>query len=230
MALRLCRWWRVGLWLVEGAMDGNDSVNRRRSAHVNGRSEVESALPLAIGARVRGLRTRRRYSLERLAQRAHVSRAMLSQIENGQSVPTILLLKRVADALDVQLSALIAPPEPRRTVVLTRKNATVLSSAGGSFTLRSLLPEHNVMSADIFEGSIAVDHAEVLPSRAEATAESVVIVRGRAELTVGDDSAPILLEEGDAAYVVETDSPRSLRNVFNGETHFYLVRARAANL
>lgn len=211
-------------------MDRNDSVNRRRSTHVNGRSEGEAALPLAIGARVRGLRTRRRYSLERLAQRAHVSRAMLSQIENGQSVPTILLLKRVADALDVQLSALIAPAEPRRTVVLSRENATVLSSAGGSFTLRSLLPEHNTAQAAIFEGSIAASHAEVLPSRSDATAESIVIVRGRVELTVGDGAVPILLEEGDAAYVVETDSPRSLRNVFESETHFYLVRARVTTL
>jgi transcriptional regulator with XRE-family HTH domain len=211
-------------------MDRDDSLgNRRRNARANGEGDAETSLPLAIGARVRGLRTRQRYSLERLAQRASVSRAMLSQIENGQSVPTILLLMKVAAALDVPLASLVAPPKPRQTVVLVRQKATVLSSAEGSFTLRPLLPEQNAQSIGFFEGSIAGAHSEAFEPRGDGIRESLVIARGRVELTVGDAGA-ILLHEGDAAFVAETDTQRSLRNPDAERALFYLVRGQGGTL
>ena len=43
----------------------------------------------AVGANLRRLRIKRGLSLERLARHSGVSRAMLSQIELGQSAPTI---------------------------------------------------------------------------------------------------------------------------------------------
>src|SRR5689334_16779324 len=48
-----------------------------------------------VGANLRRLRVRRGLSLERLAQRSGVSRAMLSQIELGQSAPTINVLWKI---------------------------------------------------------------------------------------------------------------------------------------
>ena len=52
-----------------------------------------------VGGNLRRLRTRRGLSLERLAQISGVSRAMLGQIELGQSAPTINVLWKIARAL-----------------------------------------------------------------------------------------------------------------------------------
>ena len=54
-----------------------------------------------VGGNLRRLRTRRGLSLERLAQISGVSRAMLGQIELGQSAPTINVLWKIARALDI---------------------------------------------------------------------------------------------------------------------------------
>ena len=65
----------------------------------------EEDLSAVVGHNLRLLRSRRGYSLERLAQISGVSRAMLGQIELGRSAPTINLLWKVARALEIPLSA-----------------------------------------------------------------------------------------------------------------------------
>ena len=52
-----------------------------------------------VGANLRRMRVKRGLSLERLARASGVSRAMLGQIELGQSAPTINVLWKIASAL-----------------------------------------------------------------------------------------------------------------------------------
>lgn len=47
------------------------------------------------------------FSLDKLANRCGVSRAMLSQIEQGKSVPTISVLWKIANGLNVPFSELL---------------------------------------------------------------------------------------------------------------------------
>ncbi|MEP7126331.1 MAG: helix-turn-helix transcriptional regulator, partial [Byssovorax sp.] len=54
--------------------------------------EASSDLTPVVGANLRRLRAKRGLSLERLARASGVSRAMLGQIELGQSTPTINVL------------------------------------------------------------------------------------------------------------------------------------------
>ncbi|HWK32874.1 MAG TPA: XRE family transcriptional regulator [Hyphomicrobium sp.] len=197
----------------------DEPQDRERTYAVERSPAGEAALSTVIGARVRNLRARHRYSLERLANLAGVSRAMLSQIENGQSVPTIVLLNKVAEALDVPLVTLVAAPNVRQTTVLKRSTGKVIASASGKFQLRPLFPSENELRAQFYEAVIAPQHCEELEARASGTKETYVVVRGRIELTVGHD-APLLLEEGDAAFLEEVDRPRTLRNP---ETHDAIV-------
>ena len=189
----------------------DEPQDRERTFAAERSSEGDVALSAVIGARVRNLRTRHRYSLERLANLAGVSRAMLSQIENGQSVPTIVLLNKVADALDVPLVTLVAAPNTRQTIVLKRSTSKVIASADGKFQLRPLFPGENELRAQFYEAIIAAQHSEELEARAGGTKETFVVVRGRIELTVGHD-APLLLDEGDVAFLEQVDRPRTLRN------------------
>ena len=61
----------------------------------------------ALGRQVRDTRTTRRLSLEALAARAGVSRSMLSEVERGSKVPTVLVLDRIATALDTSIARLL---------------------------------------------------------------------------------------------------------------------------
>src|SRR5688572_27668106 len=71
--------------------------------------EPELDLRAIVGANLRRLRVQRGLSLERLARASGVSRAMLGQIELGQSTPTITVLWKIARALDLSIASLVAP-------------------------------------------------------------------------------------------------------------------------
>jgi transcriptional regulator with XRE-family HTH domain len=61
-----------------------------------------------VGSNIRRIRQNARLSQEELAEAAGINRTYLSQLENGHSSPTLDVLERIARALDVPISALIA--------------------------------------------------------------------------------------------------------------------------
>jgi transcriptional regulator with XRE-family HTH domain len=77
-------------------------------------SIIIDEIDITIAARIRGERTARRWSLDDLAERSQVSKAMLSKIERGEASATAALLGRIAAAFGLTLSAMLAPAdEPR---------------------------------------------------------------------------------------------------------------------
>src|SRR5436305_4637468 len=74
-------------------------------------STIVDAVDSTIAARVRGERTARRWSLDDLAERAAVSKAMISKIERAEVSPTAALLGRLSAAFGLTLSALLAESE-----------------------------------------------------------------------------------------------------------------------
>lgn len=77
--------------------------------------QVSEDLERRLGLRLRQLRHERRWSLDLLAEKAGVSRAMLGQIERGRSAPTVRVLMRIAAGLGIDVTTLLAPTRRRRT-------------------------------------------------------------------------------------------------------------------
>ena len=61
----------------------------------------------ALGARVKALREAEGLSLRDLAERSGVSAPMLSQVERGETSPTVALAERIASGLELRLSQLL---------------------------------------------------------------------------------------------------------------------------
>ncbi|HEY2771961.1 MAG TPA: XRE family transcriptional regulator [Solirubrobacteraceae bacterium] len=70
-------------------------------------SEPPATAPEALGARVRALREAMSLSLRDLAERSGVSAPMLSQVERGETSPTLQIAGRIAAGLDLRLSQLL---------------------------------------------------------------------------------------------------------------------------
>jgi XRE family transcriptional regulator, regulator of sulfur utilization len=68
---------------------------------------VVTTEPGALGARVRALREAMGLSLRDLALRSKVSAPMLSQVERGETSPTLQVAARIAHGLDLRLSQLL---------------------------------------------------------------------------------------------------------------------------
>ena len=80
-------------------------------------STVEAAIH--IGPRVRALREAMSLSLRDLAERSGVSAPMLSQVERGETSPTLAVASRIASGLDLSLSQLLRLDESS-TVTIVR--------------------------------------------------------------------------------------------------------------
>jgi transcriptional regulator with XRE-family HTH domain len=202
-------------------------ANRARSsgvkvnARTRQRTDQSAALLTNISSNLKRLRTRQGHSLERLAKLAGVSRAMLSQIETGKSVPTISLLLKVAEALGVPLANLLVSPATRVTVVLPKSRAKIVSASSGRFTSRALFPLESTRRAEFYEVRIAAQHREALEPQAAGTKENVLVVSGRIELTVGNEP-PVILPPGDAVQF-HADVPHTYRNPDGSEAVVHVV-------
>jgi transcriptional regulator with XRE-family HTH domain len=57
---------------------------------------------------LRQLREERGWSQEQLAERADLNRSYLGEVERGRAVPSIVTVSKLAGALDIRLSSMIA--------------------------------------------------------------------------------------------------------------------------
>lgn len=195
--------------------------------------EEGSDLAPVVGANLRRLRMRRGLSLEKLSHRSGVSRAMLGQIELGQSAPTINVLWKIARALDVTFATLItAAREAGGTTILRKQSAKVLTSHGGTFSSRALFPFDGPRRAEFYELRLSARAIEAADAHAPGTVENLVVVEGELELvidtrgTASDRTETHRLAAGDAV-VFEADVPHSYANVGGKDCVMYLVMTYA---
>ncbi|MGF6769478.1 transcriptional regulator with XRE-family HTH domain [Paraburkholderia sp. GAS199] len=71
-------------------------------------SQRQNPTLVALGQAVRRLRETKGLSQESLALRAEVDRAYVGRVERGDNAAALLTLKRIADALGISMSALMA--------------------------------------------------------------------------------------------------------------------------
>jgi transcriptional regulator with XRE-family HTH domain len=81
-------------------------------------SDVDATSVAAIGGRVRALREAMGLSLRDLAERCGVSAPMLSQVERGETSPTLQVATRIAAGLDLRLSQLLRLDEEGAVTVV----------------------------------------------------------------------------------------------------------------
>ncbi len=62
---------------------------------------------IKIGIKIRLLRTKLRYSQEKLAELSELNKNSIGAIERGESKPTIDTLERIAKALNIELKELV---------------------------------------------------------------------------------------------------------------------------
>jgi transcriptional regulator with XRE-family HTH domain len=192
----------------------------------SGNGEATDLAPV-VGANLRRLRTRRGLSLERLAQISGVSRAMLGQIELGQSAPTINVLWKIARALEVTFSALISARTQSGALVLRSSESKILTSKDRSFSSRALFPFDEPRRVEFYELRLTGGAVEDADAHPPGTTENLVVTAGSIEIDVAGDTHK--LDAGDSI-LFEADTPHAYRNAGKGEAVMYLVMTYAEEI
>lgn len=186
--------------------------------------DASADLTPTVGANLRRLRIKRGLSLERLSRASNVSRAMLGQVELGQSTPTINVLWKIARALGVPFSALITHRGAGRTTVMPASRAKILTSHDGSFSSRALFPFDEPRTVELYELKLAPRAVESADPHPPGTVENLVVTQGALDLVVGAERHA--LSTGDAI-LFEADVAHEYRNPGDTECVMYLVMTYA---
>ena len=186
---------------------------------------VESVSSGRLGVRVKDLRRERGFTLEELAGRAGVSRAMISKLERGEKNPTLVIAARLAEGRGVSLSRLAGVEERREVVVTPRERRMVLRDPETGFERQSLSPTFAGRGVEFVrnvvpEGSTSGD----FPAHRKGVEEHIVVEKGELRATLGAEE--YVLREGDALYF-EADVPHRFDNAGRGECAYYLVISSA---
>ena len=78
-----------------------------------------------LGKQIRLYRKQKNLTLKQVAEKAECSDAFISQVERNLASPSIATLKRIANALDINLITLIQADESQTDQVVTRKKDRV---------------------------------------------------------------------------------------------------------
>ena len=188
---------------------------------------MESSLRLSnglalkdLGGRIREERIRRRFSLEDLARVSGVSRSMMSDVERGFKVPSVLVLDRIATGLGTSIARLVGEERSDRIVLLRRSRQEVAQDPSGweRRILSPVLPgvEFEFMRTTIGAG---VDAGAFSP-HSPGSREYVAIEKGTLLLAI--DGQEFLLRGGDSIYYAG-DCVHSFMNPGRGDCTYYLV-------
>ena len=174
-----------------------------------------------LGVRVKDLRRERGFTLEELAARSGVSRAMISKLERGEKNPTLVIAARLAEGLGVSLSRLAGVEERREVVIVPRENRMVLRDPETGFERQSLSPTFAGRGVEFIrnvvpEGSTSGD----FPPHRRGVEEHIVVEKGNLKATL--DGEEYDLRQGDALYF-QADVPHRFDNAGGGDCSYYLV-------
>jgi transcriptional regulator with XRE-family HTH domain len=186
-----------------------------------GHGLVEEVSSGRLGERVRALRRERGWTLELLAERSGVSRAMISKLERGEKNPTLVVAAKIAEGLGVSLSQLVGVEEKRAVVVVPRERRMTMRDPETGFERQLLSPSFGGRGVEFIrnvvpEGSTSGE----FPPHRRGVEEYVVVERGRLRAVLGGEE--YFLDEGDAAYF-EADVAHRFDNAGEGECSYYLV-------
>jgi transcriptional regulator with XRE-family HTH domain len=180
-----------------------------------------------VGARMKSLREAMDLSLRDLAERSGVSAPMLSQVERGDTSPTLAVAQKIAAGLDLSLSQLLRLDEDRHVVIVRAGKGRARRRRGHK--LEELTPPLPGQRADVSVHTLAPGAATGAPDdppiHEPGSRETTVVVEGTAELFI--DGKRHELHEGDSV-TFDADLPHHFEN--NGETDARLIAVVAAGL
>jgi transcriptional regulator with XRE-family HTH domain len=198
-----------------------DSPRRQQSAaQAADGQDNDRDLVDRLAVRLHELRNERQLTLDQLARSSGVSRAMLWQVEQGRSAPTIKVLARVAEALSVPINAFLEHSTRPAVTVLRRDESRQLRSADGRSASRALFPYSGVHDVEFYELKLEPGGVESAEPHPPGTHENLVVTQGRVEIEVGEQRHELAC--GDALYFA-ADTQHVYRNVGSSPALIYLV-------
>lgn len=174
-----------------------------------------------IGSLLKTQRTKHNLTLDKLSELSGVSKAMLSQIEKDKVNPTVAILIKIADAMNIDISELINTGSKKNIFrIIPSEDSHYTFRADDLCSIRTLSPLNLEKSIEFY--CITLKPGGKLKSEAHytGTEEFLSLEQGKITVISGQDTAN--LNKGDSIHY-KGDIPHCLDNTSKKTAKIYLI-------
>lgn len=174
-----------------------------------------------LAASLREARKARGLSLDGVAKLSGVSRSMVSQIERGESSPTVATLWNLTQALQVDFAGLLEGRPAPGIEVIRAEAAPVIAGRGQDLVIRILSPAEAVGAHEVYELSFGPKGELVSDPHSPGCREHLTVIEGHLRVVSGDGDSQI--GPGDTARY-PADRPHAIYAVFGPARALLIVQ------
>jgi transcriptional regulator with XRE-family HTH domain len=197
---------------------------KRRAAEAPEDPRWEAFDSAVIGARVKALREASSLSLRDLAERSGVSAPMLSQVERGETSPTLTVAARIASGLDLRLSQLLRLDEAGAVTIVraAKRGRGGNARRGHRFEVMTAARpgQRSELSRHTLAAGGATGAPDDPPMHEPGSRETALVERGSVVLVC--DGQRYNLLEGDCV-TFDADLPHHFENPTDAQAAFLAV-------
>ena len=173
---------------------------------MNPRSDIHDRL----AASLRQARKTRGLSLDAVAKLSGVSRSMVSQIERGESSPTVATLWNLTQALQVDFAGLLEGRPTPGIEVMRADAAPIIAGRGHALVIRILSPAEAVGEHEVYDLRFGPGGELVSDPHSPGCREQLTVIDGQLHVVSGDEDTT--LGPGDTARY-PADRPHAIHAV-----------------
>lgn len=179
-------------------------------------------LILEVSRRVKQKRLDKRMTLQELADKSGVSKGLVSQIENGRTIPSLSVMFNIIQSLEIEVSEFfqgLSLLEP--TILVNRKSEyTTFEKEEAKGVNYKRIMMRNLASSTI--DFVLLDLSQdSYPKEVTIDAyEFIYVIKGQTEYRINDQS--LLLQEGDSMFF-DARLPHVPKNISDAPCQLFMV-------
>ncbi|MCZ8522170.1 MULTISPECIES: helix-turn-helix domain-containing protein [Paenibacillus] len=163
---------------------------------------------LRVGRNLQAIRKRKELSLDKAAALTGVSKAMLGQIERGDTNPTVGILWKIAQGLQVSFTAFMEE-EAQDVVVVRRSDTQPVTEEDGRYRVYPLFPYRPGTPLEVFRVELESGGSHEAEAHPKGLKEYIVVTSGTLRFTAAGESYDLAAGE---ALCFKADRPHTYHN------------------
>ncbi len=166
-----------------------------------------------ISGALKSIRKENGWSLDKASQKTGVSKAMLGQIERGESSPTISTLWKIAAGFDVSFSSFVDDlKSTNKSIVHRAGKVKEIHPEDNKIKVLPLFPFDKNLNFEVFVIELLPGCEHLSPPHQKGVTEHIIVSDGEMEVLVGGKWKPLKEKEG---LKFNADQPHGYRNLNN---------------
>lgn len=172
-----------------------------------------------ISTALKLFRKQRGWSLDTASQHTGVSKAMLGQIERGESSPTIATLWKIANGFDVSFSSFLEDLTPTNsTLTYRRSNLKQIHPQDNKIRIMPLFAYDEFLGVEIFIIELLPGCEHLSSPHSKEVIEHIIVSSGEVEVLIDNNWHRLIQNEG---VRFKANQPHGYRNTTSTKATFH---------